>query len=82
MYFHLPCFPVDVAFHKYTIVMNISGANAMISLKNIVPPDIGSGQGHEIILRDIANKPSRNTGRTTSHEKRSDQFCVPSNMAV
>ena len=44
--------------------MNVSGANTMISLKNIVPPDIGSDQGYEIILWDIWNKSSLNTCRT------------------
>ena len=42
--------------------------------KNIAPPDIGSGQGLEIILWDIVNKPSQNTSRATSHQKRSWPF--------
>ena len=39
--------------------------------ENIMPTDIGSGQSLEIILRDIWNKPSRNTGGATLREKRS-----------
>ena len=53
--------------------------------EDIAPTDIVSGQGLEIILRDIVNKPSRNTGRTTSRKKRSDPiingyvvYCIPS----
>ena len=38
------------------LVLNVSGANVMISLKNIAPPDIGSGQDLEIILRDQIRK--------------------------
>ena len=43
---------IDLCLQLEIMVMNVSGANAMISLKNIMPPDIGSGQGLEIILRD------------------------------
>ena len=35
--------------------MNVSRMSAMISLKNIVPTDIGSGQGLEVLLWDVAN---------------------------
>ena len=37
-----------------SLVINVSGANEMISLKNIAPPDIGFGQGLKIILQDSA----------------------------
>ena len=37
------------------MVVNISGTSTMISLKNIMPTDIGSGQGLEIMLWDVIN---------------------------
>ena len=40
--------------NRETLVVNVSGMNVMFSLKNITPPDIGSGEGLEIILRDSA----------------------------
>ena len=40
----------ETMFQFETIVVNVSGTNAIISLKNILPTDIGSGQGLEIIL--------------------------------
>ena len=60
----------------------VFGANAMISLKNIAPPDIGCGQGHEIILQDIANKPSQNTGHAISREKSSDPMFALTDVPI
>ena len=39
------------------MVVNISGSNVIISLKNIVSTDIGSGQGVEIILQETGINP-------------------------
>ena len=40
-----------------TLVVNVSGMNAIISLKNIAPTDIESGQGIEITLRETGINP-------------------------
>ena len=40
-----------------SMVMNVSGANAIIYLKNVAPTHIGSGQDIEIILRGTGINP-------------------------
>ena len=49
---HLPSQENDIGNYSSQILLlaiNYSGANIIISLKNIMPLDIGSGQGLEII---------------------------------